>query len=369
MSNLGTPTWREITWDDLEALALGTGVLGTGGGGDAYMALLNTRKLYRQGHRFRLLDPAALGDDDMVAEIGFMGAPLVIKERLPDPEHCARPVRAMERYMGGRFKAVMSAEIGGENGMLPLIVAAALDLPVVDADPRGRAFPEMQMSGFPIQGFPLYPVTLSDVRDNDVVVTHSASPTWTERILRRICTEMGSKAALCRPPRSGKVIKEKAILGTVSQAIRIGEAVLGARARHADPVQAVIDIENGVEVFRGKVVDVARRTTQGFLRGTVDIDGTGAYAGRRCHVDFQNEYIIAWLDGARTVMVPDLICILDAVAGEAIGTEEIRYGQRVAMLSLPADGILTSKRGLEVVGPRAFGYDCDFVSLHERTTT
>ena len=35
---------REITWDDLEALALGTGVLD---GGDAYTALPNARKLYR----------------------------------------------------------------------------------------------------------------------------------------------------------------------------------------------------------------------------------------------------------------------------------------------------------------------------------
>ena len=65
-----------------------------------------------------------------------------------------------------------------------------------------------------------------DRRDNDVVVTRSASPKWTERMLRQICTEMGSRAALCRTPRSGKVIKEKAILGTVSQAIRIGATLI-----------------------------------------------------------------------------------------------------------------------------------------------
>ena len=353
---------NEIAWDDLESLALGTGVLGTGGGGDSYMALLNAQKLYRQGKRFELIDPAALGDDDLVAEISYMGAPLVIKERLPDPVHCSRPVRAMER-----FAAVMSAEIGGENGMLPLVVAATMGIPVVDADTRGRAFPELQMSGFPIQGFPLYPMTLSDIRDNDVVVTNSANPKWTERILRKICTEMGSKAAICRPPRTGKMIKEGAMLSTVSQAIRIGAAMRRARAAHEDPVQAVIDIESGVEVFRGKVVDAMRRATEGFLRGTVDIDGTDHYDAWRCHLDFQNEYIIAWIDGAPAVMVPDLICVLDAVSGEAIGTEEIRYGQRVAILSLPAHRILTSERGLEVVGPRAFGYDLDFVSLHEDT--
>jgi DUF917 family protein len=357
---------REITWDDLEAMALGCGVLGTGGGGDSYIILLGCRKLYKQGHRFHLIHPDDLADEDMVAELGIMGAPLVGEERLTDPDQCARPARAMETYIGKPFAAVMSAEMGGANGVMPLLVAAAMDLPMVDADPRGRAFPEMQMSGFPIQGFPLYPVTLSDIRANDVVITESASPTWSERILRRICTEMGSEAALCRPPRSGKTIKEKAIIGTASQAIRIGQAILGARADHGDPVQAVIDSEQGIEVFRGKVVDVMRRTTEGFLRGNIDINGHDGYAGQTCHIDFQNEYIIAWIDDALTVTVPELICVLDAVSGEAIGTEQIRYGQRVAVLSLAADKILTSKRGLEVVGPRAFGYDCDFLSLHER---
>ncbi len=357
---------REITWDDLEAMALGCGVLGTGGGGDSYITLLGCRKLYKQGHRFHLIHPDDLADDDMVAELGIMGAPLVGEERLTDPAQCARPARAMEQYMGKPFAAVMSAEMGGANGVMPLLVAAAMDLPMVDADPRGRAFPEMQMSGFPIQGFPLYPVTLSDIRANDVVITESASPTWSERILRRICTEMGSEAALCRPPRSGKTIKEKAIIGTASQAIRIGQAILRARADHGDPVQAAIDSEHGIEVFRGKIVDVMRRTTEGFLRGKVHIDGTDIDAGRACHIDFQNEYIIAWIDGALTVTVPELICVLDAESGDAIGTEQIRYGQRVAVLSLRADKILTSERGLEVVGPRAFGYDCDFLSLHER---
>lgn len=357
---------REITWDDLEAMALGCGVLGTGGGGDSYITLLGCQKLYKQGHRFHLIRPDDLADDDMVAELGIMGAPLVGEERHTDPAQCARPAQAMEQYTGKPFAAVMSAEMGGANGVMPLLVAAAMDLPMVDADPRGRAFPEMQMSGFPIQGFPLYPVTLSDIRANDVVITESASPIWSERILRRICTEMGSQAALCRPPRSGKTIKEKAIIGTASRVIRIGQAILRARAGHGDPVQAVIDGESGFEVFRGKVVGVMRRTTEGFLRGNIHVDGLDGFAGQRCHIDFQNEYIIAWLDGELTVTVPELICVLDAVSGEAIGTEQIRYGQRVAVLSLPADKILTSERGLEVVGPRAFGYDCDFMSLHEK---
>ena len=41
---------------------------------------------------------------------------------------------------------MLSAEIGGGNGLEPLAIAARLSLPVVDADYMGRAFPELQVS-------------------------------------------------------------------------------------------------------------------------------------------------------------------------------------------------------------------------------
>jgi DUF917 family protein len=62
-------------------------------------------------------------------------------------------------------------------------------------------------------------------------------------------------------------------------------------------------------------------------------------------------------------MSPDLICVLDSVSGEAVGSETIRYGQRVTAVALPAPEIYLSAKGLEHVGPRAFGYDFDFKSV------
>ena len=366
MSEAVAPGGREITWDDLESLSIGANILGTGGGGDSYLEFLNCRKLYRQGHRFRLVDPAALDDGDVVAEVGFMGAPLVSRERLSDPAHCARPARAMERRLGQSFTAVMSGEIGGANGVLPLLAAAVLRLPVVDADPMGRAFPEMQMSNCVIRGLPLCPFTMSDVRDNDVFIAETAEPVWLERVSRVICTELGSTATICCAPRSGRDIKNHAVLGTVTQAIALGRAVRRARAEHDNPVEAVLAAENGVSLFKGKVADVARRTTAGFLRGDAVIDGLDEFAGSRYAVEFQNEWLVGRRDGEIEVMVPDRICILDSVSGEALGTETIRYGQRVTIVSLPAADVLTGADGLAYVGPRAFGYDMDYVPLHPR---
>jgi DUF917 family protein len=355
-----------ITADDLNSLALGAGILGTGGGTHPYLELLNIEKLYRDGQSVALLPPDALADDDLVAEVGFMGAPLVTKERLPDPAQVLKAFRTMQKFAGCSFRAVMTSEIGGENGLLPFFVAALAGIPVLDADPRGRAFPEMQMSSFAIAGLPLYPVAMADIRHNEVIVLRTMSAKWTERIGRKICTEVGSMLATCRPPRTGRQIKAHALHGSVSRAIRLGAAVRKARRAHLDPADAVLAAEPGIKLYAGKVVDVARRTTAGFVRGEARIEGSDDFAGTVFKVDFQNEFTIGWIDGRCVAMVPDLICILDALTGEAIGTETIRYGHRAVILSLPASELLTNARALETVGPRAFGYDLDFVSPHKR---
>jgi DUF917 family protein len=51
------------------------------------------------------------------------------------------------------------------------------------------------------------------------------------------------------------------------------------------------------------------------------------------------------------------------VSGEAVGSETIRYGQRVTVIALPSPPVFLSPKGLQHVGPRAFGYDIEFKSV------
>ena len=103
------------------------------------------------------MDPMDLADDDDVAVVSNMGAPLVGQERLTDPRTIARAVTMMEEYLGRPFRAIMSLEIGGGNAIQPFMAAALLNRPVVDADCMGRAFPEAQMTSFAIHDLPMYP--------------------------------------------------------------------------------------------------------------------------------------------------------------------------------------------------------------------
>ena len=120
---------RDLSIDDIESLAVGAWILGTGGGGNPYLPLLNMRALYKEGHRIQLMDAADLADDDWVGTVANMGAPLVGQERLIDSLTLARAVSVMESHIGQRFAALMSMEIGGANGVRPLMAAAHLEAP------------------------------------------------------------------------------------------------------------------------------------------------------------------------------------------------------------------------------------------------
>src|SRR5690348_10390801 len=243
-----TPT----TLDDIESLAVGAWILGTGGGGSPYLGLLNMRRLYAEGHRVELMSPFDLADDDLVAVVSNMGAPLVGQERLADSRNIARAVQMQEEYSGVKFRAVMSLEIGGGNGIQPLMAAAHLGWPVVDADLMGRAYPEAQMTSVAVGELRPYPCALYDPRGLESIVTNVPSWKWMERVSRKICVEMGSIASTCKAPRTGREIKEWGIHFTVSKAIGIGKRVREAQRRHEDPIAAILDEAQGKQLFRGK---------------------------------------------------------------------------------------------------------------------
>ena len=106
-----------------------------------------------------------------------------------------------------------------------------------------------------------------------------------------------------------------------------------------------------------------RRTTSGFARGSLTIDGIDECQGSTMSIDFQNENLVARVDGAIVCTVPDLICAVATDTGEPVTTELMRYGLRVAILGFPAPDLWSTPEGIAVAGPRVFGYDTDYIPL------
>ena len=180
---------------------------------------------------------------------------------------------------------------------------------------------------------------------------------------------MGAVCAGVAFPITGKQVREAAVLGNVSYSERIGRAIREANAAKQDAIAAILEVTNGVLIFRGKIVDVQRRTSRGWALGECILDGMDSDAGARMVVRFQNENLVAIRDGEIVASVPDLITILDAESGQAITTEHLRYGFRVVVVGMPCDPKWRTPAGIELGGPRHFRYDIDYVPLEQRFPT
>ncbi|MBK8020989.1 MAG: DUF917 domain-containing protein [Chloroflexi bacterium] len=347
---------RLFTLNETRAAALGAGILGTGGGGNTYIGQTWLEKELRErGTACRIIDAEDVPDDALFCCAGTMGAPTVSNEKLLRGDEFVVGVRALEEHLKAPITGVLISEIGGSNGLKALIAGLQLDVPVVDGDPMGRAFPELQMDTFAIGGVSLSPFALVDSHGNVVIMDHVDSPLRAESYARALTIEMGGSAALLMPVVTGREVKAHLIRGTLSLAEKLGRAVLTARVDGQDPAETVAALGNGRVLFRGKIVDIERRTVQGFARGRMQLTGFGAGADQM-EIVFQNENLIAWHNGKIVCTVPDLICVLSLDDGEPIGTESLRYGLRVAVIGMPAAKELKTPTALESVGPAAFGY-------------
>ncbi len=347
-----------LTAADLGPLARGAAVLGTGGGGDPHIGRLLAEQALRIHGSVEIVGMEDLPDDACVLPVAMMGAPTVMVEKLPSADQIAIAVETLARYVGKTPTHIACIEAGGVNSTVPVIAAAQLGLPLIDGDGMGRAFPELQMVLPTLSGIEATPMSIVDEKGNRGVFD-TIDNKWAERLARSATVDMGCSAIVSLYAMTGAEVRKSFVPGTLSQCLAIGHAIDEARREFRDPVAAVVDRLGGRLLHVGKVVDVQRRTTTGFARGDATIDGLDAYLGRLLVVRFQNEHLVAEVDGAAIATTPDLIIVLDTETGEPITTEALRYGHRVSVLAAPADERWHSPAGIELVGPRYFGYDLD----------
>lgn len=346
---------------ELSDLATGSAVLGAGGGGDSRTGLLMALQAIETFGPVRVVSFDDLPGDGLVMPCGGVGAPTVSIEKFGNGAEGRRLRDRVEELSGRPVVALMPSEIGGSNGLLPLAWASELGLPVLDADGMGRAFPEMQQVAMEVAGVSSNPCVLTDERGN-VLVIETVGGRWIERVVRAVAVEFGARACTTEYVLTVDQARTATVPGTITLARRIGELLRGAQA---DPVAELLAELGGFRLIHGKLVDVERRTSGGFARGSAFIEGLGDDSGRSLRIEIQNENLVALEDGRVLASVPDIITVLDNESGAAITTERLRYGQRVSVVALRCHPIWRSERGLALAGPRAFGYEFDYQPVEE----
>lgn len=354
----GTQEHRHLTAGDIELIALGAGVLGSGGGGSTYLGRLLAERAARQGHAVVLTPIEAIARGALVIAVAQIGAPVVLAERLAEGTEAATACAALERHLGEPAVAVACEEIGGINSMIPLLVAAHRNLPLVDADAMGRAFPGLHQDTLSIYGSAPLPVALCDDEGN-VAIVRGADPAATERLGRALTAAMGGLAYLARPVPRDVALDELLIPGSYSRAHAIGCALRQAQQR-GDLRGIALGAAGAYLLFAGIIQAVERPMPDDPIRGMLSIAGQGDGFSGTLRIAFQTEYLLAWQDGLLRAATPDAIGIVDEETGEPVGTDALQVGLRVVVLHLAADRRLTTEQALRAVGPAAFGYDVNY---------
>lgn len=348
---------------NLPAVARGCAVLGAGGGGDTDLPLLMALRAVEEYGPVPLVRLDDLPDGGLLMPCGAIGSPAVATERLWSGAEGIVLWDTMEALHGEGACALMCFNVGGANGLLPVTWAARLGLPLVDADGMGRALSGLQRQAMNLAGIAAGPVVLTDGRGNTMVL-HPEDDDWAERLARRAAGTLGGVCAGALYSMTVEEARTAAIEGSISRAFQLGDA-LGALGEAKSPAPVGVAL-GGTVLIRGKVIDVERRVDEGFVHGSATVAGTAEYEGRQLRLELQNEFLLAIDDGELRAAVPDVISVLTSDTGDPVATERLAYGERVAVVALPAPDVWRSEAGLSVSGPRAFGYDVDYAAIHPK---
>lgn len=160
---------------------------------------------------------------------------------------------------------------------------------------------------------------------------------------------------------SGKEVKEIAVPATLSECLAIGRAIREAREKGQDPIQAVIDqLGQAWVLFRGTIVSREWEDREGYMWGEHEIEGEDAFAGQHLKLWFKNENHMSWLNGEPYAASPDILEVVDQQTGEPLSNTYLEKGQQVAVIGVRRRAQFDNERGLEVLGPRHWGFDVDF---------
>ena len=366
---------RTLSEQELVDMMLGSSIQASRGNNTASM-IKRVKDVISQGRKITMVAAEDVPDDWMIVSGGGIGGggaweyvrERTAKQKLPTiPNAQARAIEALANHHGRKgFDAVVRVEAAGAT-LTALLIAAELGIPIVDACMSGRARPEVQQSIPSINGIPASPAAFA-TRWGDIIILDKTVDDYRMEDLGRaiaVASGGGSSGAISIP---GKNLKRGVIRGSVSQAILLGRTVREAREQAKDPIDALVKVSNGYKLFQGIVTKSADRGDRGFSWSDVEIRGTKEFEGHTYKVFVKNENNVTWLDDKPDAMAPDFIANLDPMTGDTINPPVLGsyiVNQEVVLVGWPNSEMWRTPKGIEVFGPRHFGFDFDYVPIEQ----
>lgn len=358
---------RTLTHQNLEDMLLGAVILGAGGGGDIAEGRQMIETALAAGKTFDLVALDQVPDDALVCTPYLLGAitPMSAEEEKlysglqkvhADPMLTA--YAEFQDYLGQEFYGTTPCELGGSNTAAAFFPAAMNGHKIIDADPAGRAVPEITHSTYFLNGLPAAPIFAVNEFGESFVLDRIKDDRRAETLVRALSQVSQNTIAAIDHALPMRELRDALIPGTISKAIEMGRTCREVIAAGGDTASEIAKLGHGMVLFRGRVDKVTYQTEDGFTLGEVHITDNG----RNMMISVKNENMACFLDGAVHATVPDLICLFDSDTGAPVANPDVQPDQNISVVLLPAPVPFTSQLGLSVFGPRYAGIEADYVT-------
>lgn len=328
----------------------------------------------QDGKVFTTITLENLPDDALIAAvqgIGGGGPWQYVIERttqqglseVSDPRR--RVVTLLSEFTRRDVTALVRSEAAGATAEA-LLLAADIGIPTVDGGITGRAVPEVQQSIPWINGIASIPTAIITPWGDEIIIRKAVDEYRVEDISRAVAVASAGDAYISMTPMSGDQIGRGVLAGVLAEAELYGRTVRQARSAGEDPIAALTAVTDGFLLFEGVVDTTEERGERGFNWVEATLKGTNAFLGKTYKVYVKNENIVGWIDGKLSAVSPDYIYNLDPDTGESalgVGYGGYVVGEKIAMVGVPAHDKWRTPKGIELIGPRHFGFDFDYIPI------
>jgi len=360
---------------EIQDFVRGCTFMGTGGGGNPRDGVAWLKAARDEGKEIGWVKHTEIQDDVWTVCPFLMGsiAPLT-KEATKKMQRLgltkdayksiqAECVRVLEEYMDVKVGAIVAIELGGSNTAGAVVAASRLGIPAVDGDYTGRAIPEIPQTTPYLNDLPLWPISSVDKYGNLTVIKESTGYEMAERIGKFIAAASFGLAGQAGFLFRGSDMKRVVIPGTLTKCLKIGRSIRESREAGRDPVKEIIKELDGWFLFEGEVSKKEWEDNEGYYWGTHTITGLDDFKEAEFKIWFKNENHVSWLNGKSYVTSPDMLVVVNRETGEPYANSDIAEGQHVAVIGLRAVEQFRSPKGIDILGPRHFGYEIDYTPI------
>ena len=360
---------KELKRQDISDILHGSAILGAGGGGELSEGFGLIDEALAAGKSFKLASVDEIADDAIVCTPYLLGA---ISELTVDQEEQYAGLPRSGRHpiliaydefqslLGCEFSASTPCELGGSNTAVAFYCAAMNGHYVVDADPAGRAVPEITHSTYYLAGLPASPIIAVNEFGEKFILDQIKDDQRAETLVRALCQVSRNDIAVIDHALPMRTLKNVLISGTISKAMQLGKIWRNALHKPESVADAIVKFGGGCVCFKGQVTQADYRTGQGFTLGSILISGIESFNKQSFKISVKNENMVGWLNDSVCVTIPDLICLIDADTGHPVNNPNASPGLLVSVVLLPSPDVFRTTRGLNAFGPAYAGVDVDY---------